>query len=250
MDRTKICDKQFKELFGSTRTPSPTDPEFMDILQKFIFGEVSTIGTLDNKMRELITITVLSSIQTLPQLKSHIGACLNIGISPIEIREVIYQCAPFIGFPKTLNSISIMNEVFTANGIKLPLESTGTVDEKNRYKLGFAIQNPIYGDEIKQKYKDLPYGDDLSRFLTELGFGDFYTRKGLDVKTRELLVLCILISIDQVGPLKSHILGNLKLGNDLNTICAVIMRCLPYVGIPKAFAAFNTILDIINKKKK
>lgn len=65
MDREKICNEQFLSLFGSVRTPSPTDPEFMDILQKFIFGEVSKVGTLTNKMRELITITVLSSIQAL-----------------------------------------------------------------------------------------------------------------------------------------------------------------------------------------
>ena len=50
--------------------------------------------------------------QTLPQLKSHTAACLNIGIKPAEVREAVYQCAPFIGFPKTLNAIAAMNETF------------------------------------------------------------------------------------------------------------------------------------------
>ena len=89
----------------------------MRILQRFIFGEVCYTGSLDDRMRELITITVLAVNQTLPQLKSHVGACLHIGITPVEIREAIYQCAPFIGFPKTLNAIAAMNEVFTQQGI-------------------------------------------------------------------------------------------------------------------------------------
>ena len=89
-----------------------SDPEFMRILQRFIFGEVCYVGSLDNRMRELITVTVLTVNQTLPQLKAHIGACLRVGVTPAEIREAVYQCAPFVGFPKTLNAIAAMNEVF------------------------------------------------------------------------------------------------------------------------------------------
>ena len=88
----------------------------MRILQRFIFGEVSYAGSLDNRMRELITITVLTVNQTLPQLKAHVGACLNVGLTPEEIREAVYQCAPFVGFPKTLNAIAAMNETFAERG--------------------------------------------------------------------------------------------------------------------------------------
>ena len=59
-------------------------------------------GSLDNRMRELVTVTVLTTLGALPQLKAHVGASLNAGCTPVEIREAIYQCAPFIGFPKTL----------------------------------------------------------------------------------------------------------------------------------------------------
>ena len=106
-----------------------TDPEFMRILQRFIFGEVCCTGSLDNRLRELVTVTVLTVNQTLPQLKAHVEACLNVGLSPLEIRETVYQCAPFIGFPKTLNAIAAMNEVFTQKGIALPLEKAETVTE-------------------------------------------------------------------------------------------------------------------------
>ena len=75
---------------------------------------------------------MLTTNQTLPQLKAHTNAALNIGVTPVEIREVIYQCAPFIGFPKVLNAVDIINNVFKSRGIKLPLKNQGTVDEINR----------------------------------------------------------------------------------------------------------------------
>lgn len=46
----------------------------MDILQKFIFGEVFATGNLSLKQREMITCVTLAAMQTLPQLKAHAGA--------------------------------------------------------------------------------------------------------------------------------------------------------------------------------
>lgn len=98
-DRIALCKENYTALFGGEAlTGKGTDPEFMSILQKFIFGEVFAVGELDHKTRELITCTVLTTMQTLPQLKSHAAAALNVGVTPVELREAVYQCAPFIGF--------------------------------------------------------------------------------------------------------------------------------------------------------
>jgi 4-carboxymuconolactone decarboxylase len=61
---------------------------------------------------------VLACLQTLPQLKSHTAAALNVGVQPIEIREAIYELAPFIGFPCTLNAMATVNDVFRARDIQ------------------------------------------------------------------------------------------------------------------------------------
>ena len=140
INRTEKTEEKFRELFGGKPVQNEgSDPEFMRILQRFIFGEVCYEGVLDNRMRELITVTVLTVNQTLPQLSAHVGACLNIGIYPSDIRETVYQCAPFIGFPKTLNAISVMNEVFEKNGISLPLENREVSNENNRYEIGLSL---------------------------------------------------------------------------------------------------------------
>ncbi len=244
MTRSDICKKNYEKLFNSDWNPNVgSDPEMMAILQKYIFGEVFTVGNLDMKTREMLTVTSLAVQQTLPQLKAHINAALNVGVTPLEVRESLYQCAPFIGFPKTLNAIGVMNEVFKERGIKTPLEMAGTTDEKSRYEKGAAIQKPLYGDEISKALEGLPesMGDDVSRFLTEFCFGDIYTRKGLDVKTRELLIISILVTTGDTETLQSHIKGALKAGNSKETITAAIIQCLPYVGFPNTIAALKCL---------
>ncbi len=252
MTRTDICKENYKTLFkGEALANTGSDPEMMAILQKYIFGEVFTIGNLSIKTRELITVTSLAVQQTLPQLKAHVNGALNAGVTPIELREAIYQLAPLIGFPKTLNALGVLNEVFKERGIETPLKSTLTVKEEERYEKGFAIQEPLYGDEIKVSMEGLPdnMGADVARFLTEVCFGDFYTREGLDLKTRELLIMSALVTTgNNTVTLKSHIKGNLKAGNTKETITTVIIQCLPYVGFPNTLAALRTLKEVISEE--
>src|SRR4051812_7095969 len=77
INRVERAKEKYKELFAADITASKTDPELLTILQRMIFGEVFYIGNLDDKTRELITITVLTTNQTLPQLQSHTNAALN-----------------------------------------------------------------------------------------------------------------------------------------------------------------------------
>ncbi len=242
-DRVERCAEKFGILFGAAPAGDEgTDPEFMKILQRFIFGEVCYVGELSDADRELVTVTVLAVNQTLPQLKSHVGAALNVGCTPVQIREAIYQCAPFIGFPKTLNAIATMNEAFTAAGIALPLPSQGTVTEESRYDDGLAIQAPIYGTEIADRYRDLPpeYAEAIPRFLTEFGFGDFATRSGLDGARRELLTVVMLAALGGADlQVKAHVLGAEKAGNSRDRILAALLHAMPYMGIPRLFNALN-----------
>ena len=113
MNRIEVCKQNYRTLFGGEAlTGQGTDPEMMDILQKFIFGEVFQTGELTLKQREMIACITLATMQTLPQLKAHAGAALNVGVTPEELREVMYLTAPFIGFPKMLNAVGAVNEVF------------------------------------------------------------------------------------------------------------------------------------------
>ncbi|MCF2443263.1 carboxymuconolactone decarboxylase family protein [Dyadobacter sp. CY345] len=244
--RTHRAEGKYKELFSQDITASKTDPELLTILQSVIFGEVFFIGNLDDKTRELITITALATNQTLPQLTPHTNAALNVGVTPIEIREVIYQCAPFIGFPKVLNAMEVINKVFEQRGIKVPLEAQATVTESDRLEKGLEKQGPLYGDGMKKNMQDLPgeLGNDIPKLLTESCFGDFYTRKGLNLKTRELMIFCALATLGGTEKqMASHVLGNMKVGNDKETLISAMVQLYPYVGFPRAANGIYTIRE-------
>jgi 4-carboxymuconolactone decarboxylase len=83
-------------------------------------------------------------------------------------------------------------------------------------------------------------------YLSAFCFGDFYTRKGLSLKTRELLTLCIVGAI--VGcenQVKAHVQGNKNVGNDKEIMIAAITHCLPYMGFPRTLNALACINEII-----
>ena len=252
MDRKERTEQKMQQLFHSHAAGNEgPDGAFMQILQGYIFGDVCYTGSLDNRMRELVTVTVLTTLGTLPQLKAHVGASLNAGCTPVEIREAVYQCAPFIGFPKTLNAISTMNEVFTENGIDLPLPSQTTLtgeSEDERYQKGLAIQAPLYGDEIAARYTWLPgdFARAVPRFLTELCFGDFATRNGLAGKTRELLTVVLLAALGGAEvQLKSHVRGALKAGNTREEVVCALVHAGGYMGIPRLFNALNACKELL-----
>jgi 4-carboxymuconolactone decarboxylase len=247
-ERQTHAEATYERLFGPRDKSAPdSDPELMEILRRFIFGDVFDTGVLDDQTRELITVTVLACLPALPQLKSHTAAALNVGVQPIEIREAIYQLAPFIGFPRTLNAVATINDVFQAQGIKLPLPVQGTVSDADRYPQGLAEQAPLYGNEIKDNLADLPqpFNELLPRFLTEFCFGDFYTRGGLTLSQRELLVLCALSAIgDTSAQLGPHARACIQVGNSKTAVVAALVHCFPYIGFPRAVAAIRAVKDL------
>jgi 4-carboxymuconolactone decarboxylase len=246
MNRIEKAKQKYEELFRQVQSVSNSDdPELMTILQRFIFGEVFYIGNLSDTTRELITIIALATNQTLPQLKAHTNAALNIGVKPIEIREVVYQLAPFIGYPKVLNALDTINSVFKSRGIQLPLQNETTITDSQRFEKGKAIQYPLYGEGMKQNMKDLPgeFPEAIPRILTESCFGDFYTRGGLDTKTRELMIFCALATLGADRQLASHAIGNMKVGNDKETLISAMIQCYPYIGFPRIANAIYAIKE-------
>ncbi|GIO54583.1 4-carboxymuconolactone decarboxylase [Paenibacillus sp. SSG-1] len=248
MNRIEKSQETYKQLFGDgVPAAYATDPDFQDILSRFIFGEVFHQGSLDDKMRELITLVVLTTNQTLPQLKAHVHAALNVGLTPIEIKEAVYQCAPYVGFPKTLNAMTEVNDVFNARNIALPLESQQQVEEETRFDKGLAVQVDIFGDIITKNRENSPINQKhIQDYLSAFCFGDFYTRGGLDLKTRELLTLSIISALGGADhQVKAHVQGNLNVGNDKETMITAITHCLPYMGFPRTLNALSCINEII-----
>jgi 4-carboxymuconolactone decarboxylase len=86
----------------------------------------------------------------------------------------------------------------------------------------------------------------IQKYLSANCFGDYYTRKGLDIKTRELLTLSMLIALGGTEPqIKGHIQGNMNVGNDKETLLSVMTQLLPYVGYPRTLNALRCLNEVI-----
>ncbi|WP_103717406.1 carboxymuconolactone decarboxylase family protein [Bosea psychrotolerans] len=92
-------------------------PDFARYVIEFPFGDIYSRPGLDLRSREIATIAALAALgNAAPQLKVHIEACLNVGISREEIVEVLMQMAVYAGFPAAVNGLFAAKEVFAARG--------------------------------------------------------------------------------------------------------------------------------------
>lgn len=90
-------------------------PEFARYLIEFPFGDIYSRPGLDLRSREVATIAALTAMgNAAPQLKVHIQAGLNVGLSRDEIVETIMQMAVYAGFPAALNGLFAAKEVFAS----------------------------------------------------------------------------------------------------------------------------------------
>jgi 4-carboxymuconolactone decarboxylase len=93
-------------------------PDFADYVLEFPFGDIYSRPGLDLRSREIATIAALTAMgNAQPQLKVHIEAGLNVGLSRQEITEVLIQMAVYAGFPAALNGLFAAKEVFAARDL-------------------------------------------------------------------------------------------------------------------------------------
>ncbi|CAO3430022.1 4-carboxymuconolactone decarboxylase (EC 4.1.1.44) [Azospirillum argentinense] len=96
-------------------------PDFATYLFEFPFGDIYSRPGLDLRSREIATIAALAAMgNAAPQLKVHIEAGLNVGLTRDEIVEVLIQMAVYAGFPAALNGLFAAKEVFAATDGQRP----------------------------------------------------------------------------------------------------------------------------------
>lgn len=244
---TEKAKTKYNELLKRDASITKTnDADLESIFNNFLYGEVYNHGTLDPKLRELVTLVSLTASQGTDMIKPHVETALNIGVSPIEIKEALYQCSPYVGYPRVFAALEKANEVFKEKNISLPIESQSTVTESTRFDKGLETQVSIFGDAILAAHSNAaPNQKHIQNFLSANCFGDFYTRKGLDLKTRELLTFIMIISLGGAEPQAiAHANANIKMGNSKDMLLEAVTQCLPYIGYPRTLNAITIINNI------
>ena len=104
----------------------------------------------------MVIIAATIAVQTPKRYEMAVRAALNVGVTPVEIKEILYQAVPYTGLLKVLDLLEITNKVFEEKGVKLPLEKQGTTNLENRFEKGLEVQKSIFGETIDNNYKNSP----------------------------------------------------------------------------------------------
>lgn len=251
MSISEIASKNHEELFPNYKsTLKVTDPELIEIFDNFAFDEVLQYGNLDTRIRLMVILASMIASQALGEYRVMLGGALNVGVTPVEVKEIVYQAVPYVGIAKVFDFIHATNEILESRGVKLPLEGQSTTSPETRFEKGLDLQKEIFGETITRMYEESPANQlHIQKYLSANCFGDTLTRTGLDVRTRELLTFSMLLSMGGCEPqLKGHIQGNLNIGNDKETLLSVVTQLLPYVGYPRTLNAIRCLNEVAPEK--
>lgn len=248
MKLTETAMKNYQLLFANHSSRlDDTDPEFLQIFANFTFGEVMSHGQLEMKTRLMVILAALVARHALSEYKVMLHSALNIGVTPVEVKEIIYHSVPYAGSAFVFDFIHATNDIFSKRGIETLQEGQSTTGQQNRLEQGLAVQKQIFGEAIDRNYQQAPANQlHLQRYLSANCFGDYYTRGGLDLPTRELLTFITILSLGGCEPqLKAHIAANAKLGNDKELLLEALTQVLPYIGYPRTLNAISCLNEVL-----
>jgi len=240
--------KSHDELFpGHVSTLAVTDPELIETFDNFAFDEVLRDSTLDTRTRLMIQLASIIASQAVSEYRVMVAAALTVGVTPIEVKEILYQAVPYVGMAKVFDFIHATNDVLRERGVELPLPRQSTTTPENRAEAGLAVQKEIIGGELVDRLYSSSPKDQLhiQRYLSANCFGDHYTRAGLDVRTRELLTFSMLVSLGGCDPqVKGHVAANLRAGNDRARLIDALTQLLPFIGYPRTLNGLRAVDEV------
>lgn len=217
-----------------------TDPEFMERFEHFAFEEVPIEAgqQLDEETRYMAILATLLGCQSTDAYQVMLPKALDAGLSPVQVKEIVYQAFDYLGMGRVWPFLEITNNIFEQRGVALPLPSQATTTMGNRLEKGAQAQAEIWVEHMKEAWK----AGHINRWLAENCFGDYYTRTGLNLAQREMITFCFLAAQGGCEPqLTAHAKGNLNMGNDKDFLLRVVSQCLPYIGYPRSLNAIACV---------
>ena len=210
--------REYQEKMGTDMLSAllETDPEFAERFADFAYDEVVNQDDLDDCTRMIAVLAALLGCQGAEAFREMVPAALNMGVTPVQLKEIVYQAVAYLGIGRVLPFLSIVNEILSSGGIRLPLEGQAETTMDDRLEKGNQVQVDIFGEHMKEFWKNGPEESaHINRWLADNCFGDYYTRNGLDYRRREMITFCFLAAQGGCEPqLTSHAAANMRIGND------------------------------------
>ena len=85
-----------------------------------------------------------------------------------------------------------------------------------------------------------PFNADFQDLIARFAWGQVWSREGLDIKTRSMLTIAMLVAMGKTDELKLHIRATRNTGVTQEEVREILIHATVYAGVPAAFGAFQT----------
>jgi len=262
-----VTDAEYDKLPASSAILGVADAEYNKRFEAFAFGEVvEQVKTrLDDHTRYICYLATLLGCQGIDEYRQQLPAALDNGVTPVEVKEIVYQATAYLGMGRVRPFLTATNDILAQHGISLPLTSQTQTTMDNRREKGTQAQVDCFGEGMRNFWQSGPADSrHINFWLADNCFGDYYTRTGLEphngsektvgksaMALRELITFCFLAAQGGCEPqLKGHIAGNYHVGNTKDLLIAVVSANLPFIGYPRTLNALNCIREVEEPKNE
>ena len=132
-----------------------TGLEFAERFEHFAFDEVVNEDgqQLPGETRYLAILATLIGCGGVDAYEEILPRAMENGVTPVMVKECVYQAVDYLGYGRMLPFLNSTNDVFSRSGIALPLPGQATTTMENRLEKGVAAQAAIFGDRMKESWK-------------------------------------------------------------------------------------------------
>jgi 4-carboxymuconolactone decarboxylase len=126
------------------------------------------------------------------------------------------------------------------------------MDERERYEKGLAVRRAVLGDAHVDRAlaNRNAFNAEFQDLITRYGWGEIWTRPGLERKTRSFITLGMMVALGRTEELKLHLRAALNNGATRDEIKEVLLQAAIYCGVPAANSAFHLAQELFEAMER
>jgi len=237
---------QRAEIFGTGDAAlANTAFGFDDLMGELVYGNIWTRPGLSPQDRMAVTLAVLCSLQNQGQLRRHVAAALNLGLTPRAIAEILIQIGIYRGFAASESALEVALAVFAEKGITLDVDPPRTDPLESLMDRGRALQGALHAERRNEGHAapDNPVTGSIYPLVVQYCYGEIWDRPGLDRRVRALCAVASFAALDHDILLRKFILSALNIGASRTDIIEAIIQGGPYNGFAFMLKALSIVSD-------
>ncbi len=229
-----------KRLFGD----DDGAPAFMRTINtEASYGAIWSRPGLALEDRMICALAALAAVQRLPKLRRHVGAALDLGLTPRAIVEVLIQIGIYAGFAASEEAVEAAARAFADRQVAMPEEPERTDSLEALSERGAKLMEQLHGDRARQGYAapGNPVTGALYPLAIQYGYGEIWFRPGLDLRQRALVTVAAFTALKLDGQVQKFGQSALNMGLSKTEVIEAVVQTAPLSGFAPALNALGLL---------